>query len=117
MKPPSELDSRPHLKLVKSTLYGIVPAGRKWELRSDEDVRNVLDLEAVFGLPQLCVRRENGVLVLVVAKYVDDILISAFNEEWLSYCRNGLEQSYEVGSWLQFLDNIDINVTKISQDA
>lgn len=37
-------------------------------------------LDLVVGLPQLFIRREKGVLVLVVAKYADGILIAAFNE-------------------------------------
>lgn len=75
VKPPLNLDSKQCLWLLKATVYGIVSAGRKWQLRSDKDFQTVLGVRAVVVMPQLFVRVEKSSVVLLIAKYVDDILI------------------------------------------
>lgn len=76
---------------------------------------NVLKLEVVIGMPQLFIRKEKGRLVMIVAKYVNDILIAALNDEWLNYSRKGIDQCFEIGSLKQIPHEIDVNGTEVEK--
>lgn len=76
----------------------------------------MLGVRAVAGMPQLFVKIKDGVLVLAIAKYVDDILISAYSDEWLQFARDGISQCYDVGSWNETPDEIDVNATQVFQN-
>jgi len=76
----------------------------------------VLGLDTVIGMPQLFMKSINGKMVILSAKYVDDILTAALNHEWLEYTRDGCSQSFEVGSWKETPQELDVNGTEVTQD-
>ena len=57
VRPPFRIGKVRNLWLLKTLSYGIVFAGRKWQLKSDNLVLNGLKLRVTFGVPQLFVRR------------------------------------------------------------
>jgi len=116
VKPPFKIETNQCLWLLKATVYGIASAGRKWQRVSDEAMLKVLGLDVVVGMPQLFLKRNGSQLVLIIAKYVDDILAAALNEDWLLFAKDGCSQSFEIGSWKQTPNELDVNGTEVTQD-
>jgi len=116
VKPPFKLDSNQCLWLLKATVYGIASAGRKWQRVSDEAMIKVLGLEMVVGMPQLFIKRDRSMVVLLIAKYVDDIIVAALNDEWLLFAKDGCSQCFEIGSWKRTPSELDVNGTEVIQD-
>eukprot|EP00171_Calliarthron_tuberculosum_P021983 IDg21983t1 len=77
VKPPFSLSKDQSLWLLNSTMYGLVSAGRKWQIASDEVMVSLLNLRVVIGMPQMFTKFKDGNLVLLIAKYVDDIPVAA----------------------------------------
>lgn len=102
--------------LLKTTSYDIVFAGRKWQRRSDGIVEKLLKLKLVVGMPQLFVRKsDDGTIVVVLAKYVDDFLCAARNEGVLGDVHNGIIQAVGQSCWKQWPDVMDVNSTEVAQ--
>ena len=56
----------------------------------------------------VCITYRN-VVALIVANYVDDILIANNNEKRLSYATEGTSQEFKVSSWKITSCQIDVN--------
>lgn len=102
--------------LSKTTSYGIVSAGRKWQRKSDEVVQKVLGLDIVVGMPQLFFRpMGQGDPAVILAKYVDDKLCAARSKKETDETNDGINQAVELGSWKQWPDVLDVNSTEVVQ--
>lgn len=79
VRPPREWGTRRGFiwKLLKMP-YGVSEAGRQWALVFEEWLTRDMGMETVRGISQLFVkRREDGSILLMVAKVTDDLLIAA----------------------------------------
>lgn len=73
VKPPKESRMRStHMWLLLTSAYGLVNANAKWQLQSHKCLTD-LDLTQCHQIPQPFYKQQNGKLVLIVAKIVDDI--------------------------------------------
>lgn len=74
VKSPRESSMRgTHLWLLLTASYGLVNANAKWQYQSDQ-VLEELGLTQSVHIPQLFYKIENGKLVFILAKIVDDII-------------------------------------------
>ena len=116
VRPPFRVGNFTVYWLLKTTSYGIVSAGRKWQRKSDGIVQRALELSLVIGMPQLFVQRsDDGTMLVLLAKYVDDFLCAARNEVVLSNVHKRITQAVELGSWKQWPDVMDVNSTEVVQ--
>ena len=112
VKPPYELEEWNILWLLIVTIYGLVSAGRKWQRASDAVMIKNLGLSSIVGFHQLFYHAASlGALYL--AKYVDDILIAAQDEKWLSWTIGGIGRAFKIGSISKTPDTITMNSTEI----
>lgn len=65
--------------LLKAVAYDLVNANEKWQTRSDGLLLS-LGLSRVPIIPQLLFREKNGNLFVLVAKIVDNLLITRTSE-------------------------------------
>lgn len=64
-----------HLWMLTTGLYGLVNANAKWQNQSDQLMHDI-GLTQSPHVPQLFYKKENGRLVLIVAKIVDHLKIA-----------------------------------------
>ena len=64
-----------HLWLLLTAAYGLVNANAKWKNQSDNLMLD-LGLQQPSHIPQVFFKKENGKLVLLVAKIVDDLKVA-----------------------------------------
>lgn len=101
MRPPRGWASTPRMvwKLLKPA-YGLVESGRLWQLVVEEWMSNQ-GVTEVHGLQQLFVKRnEDGRIVLVMAKVVDDFLISG-DREAITAFHGQMSTRFTVGRFIQ----------------
>ena len=116
VEPPYRFRQDKCLWLLKSTVYGIVSAGRKWQLMSDRIVKEILELEPVLGMPQLFVKRASSEEPIdLLAKYVDDLAVAAKSQKLMEEFQPGNGQAVEIGSWIQYPDELEVNSTEVLQ--
>lgn len=76
VKPPPESKIRcTHLWELLVAAYGLVNSGAKWQYQSDKALLQ-LGLTQSKNVPQLFYKKENGKLVLLLVKVVDDIMVT-----------------------------------------
>ena len=76
VRPPKESSMKStHLWLILMAAYGLVKANAKWQNQSDNLMLD-LGLQQSSHIPQICFKKENGKLVLLVAKIVDDLKVA-----------------------------------------
>ena len=74
--PPVESEMRStHVWLLLAAAYGLVNANAKWQAQSDRRMYEI-GLKQCRQIPQLFYMKENGKLVLIAAKVVDDIKLA-----------------------------------------
>ena len=73
--PPRESSNRKSLWLLLAAAYGLVNANSKWQLQSDTAITN-MGLTQCRYIPQLFYMKKNRKTVLLVAKIVDDMLVT-----------------------------------------
>lgn len=67
-------------------------------------------------MPQLFVRYgTNGEPIVLLAKYVDDLLVAAKNDTLLKEIQDGVSNAVEIGSWKQVPDELDVSSTEVVQ--
>lgn len=76
--------------------YYVIDVGRQWMSKTKKWMTNDYGLERVFGVAQLCVKHEGNRIVLLVAKYTDNILISRAEREVERFAGE-LSKSFQVG--------------------
>lgn len=113
VRPPYELQIWNILWLLSATIYGIVSAGRKWQLASNCAMTSRLGLVFVLGLHQLFHHRAS-LLTVVIAKYVDDMLIAAKNEEWYRWAVGGIRDAFMIRTSATTLEILFVNRMKSS---
>ena len=96
VRPPRELLLFRTLWRLLGLPYGIVEAGRQWQLASD-DFLNEIGLEPVHALPQCFLLRRNERVVLLVGKIVDDFLIAGLPEA-LKWFSSRMHQRFTIGT-------------------
>lgn len=114
VRPPRCLGLRNVFWLLTMTIYGLVSAGRKWQRASDLVMMRNLGLQHVLGLPQLFYHPATEIAT-VVAKYVDDILIAARNQEWLDWTFGGIREAFDISSAAIAPGVLRVNSTDIYQ--
>ncbi len=117
VRPPGELRVPDTMFLLKSNFYGLVSAGRKFKLVSDELFISRLSLQNLVGVPQLFYRKQNDDLVLMLAKYVDDIVLAGLNDAWLHYAKKLIETVFEISKWNETPEQLVVNSTEVNQQA
>ena len=76
VRPPKESQMKStHLWLLLTAAYGLVNANAKWQNQSDNVMLDIR-LQQSSHVPQLFFEKENGRLVLIIAKIVDDLKIA-----------------------------------------
>ena len=113
--PPRCVGSKGKVWLLLATFYGIVTAGRKWQRASDSLLINNLGLEVIIGMPQLFRRANDGKIMIIVAKYVDDMLVAARTSMGLTKARGIIQQVFTIGHWVQTPNVLTMNSTEITQ--
>ncbi|XP_076388107.1 uncharacterized protein LOC143264517 [Megachile rotundata] len=89
----NELSSGDKVCKIKKALYGLKQAGRQWNKRLDEELRN-MDFVPLHADPCVYILRK-GEQFLVLAVYVDDIVIAAKDFKWLERIKKQLMQKFE----------------------
>ena len=116
VKPPFRSKDVKVLWLLKATSYGIVFAGRKWQRRCNAIVMNNLGLSLVIEIRQLFIyKKTDGIVVALLAKYVDGLIIAARTEQGLKSIPKKLEETLEIGSWNQWPSSMYVNSTEVVQ--
>ena len=76
VRPPKESQMKStHLWLLLTAAYGLVNANAKWQNQSDNVMLDI-GLQQSPHVPQLFFKTENGRIVLIVAKIVDDLKVA-----------------------------------------
>ena len=117
VRPPGEMGLPNTLFLLKSTVYGLVSASRKFQKASDKNLIEDLQLKAIIGIPQFFYKYVENQLVLLLAKYVDDIILAGLNETWLEYARLGVSRCFELSEWHVAPKSLSINSTEVMQST
>lgn len=79
---------------LNKALYGLRQAGRQWNIRLDAKLKK-MGLTPTHGEPCLYqAHRERDVLLLLI--YVDDILVTSQNVEWISEVKQQLAEDFEI---------------------
>lgn len=113
--PPKCFGSSVKYWLLLETVYSIVTAVMKWQLVSDSLLAIILGLEVVLGMPQMFLHVFDGNFQVIVAKYVDNMLIEDLTSGYLAKSRDAIQQSFKVGQWLKTPDELTMNSTEIIQ--
>ncbi len=83
-------------------MYGIVSAGRKWQRASDEVMLTRLGLKQLNWSTAIFFRdieKKSSDIALLLAKYVDDLIIAGRNETWVQFARHRVGSAFDIGSW------------------
>lgn len=80
--------------LLKKALYGLKQAGRQWFRKLDQKLQE-MELSPLSLDPCLFIRRQNHKIILV-AVYVDDLIIATNDDSWLSETKRQLGRSFEM---------------------
>ena len=115
VRPPRDLLLFRILWLLLSLPYGIVEAGRQWQLASDDFLHSI-GLQTVPSQPQCFVRKENGKLVLIVGKIVDDFLIAG-TPEALRWFSRKINSRFTVGAETYTPHALKFNGAIIEKDS
>ena len=112
--PPRECKERSFYWLLMVASYGLVNASAKWQDHSDTTFLTI-GLNAVRYIPQLFYMKKNGVMCLIVAKVVDDILIGGSLEarKWFI---SRLKKYYKLGTITHMPGTFHFFGLLISQD-
>lgn len=94
--PPRECDNKTFYWLLEVATYGLVNANAKWQNHSDTTFLD-MGLLSVVQVPQLFYLMEGGILVLIVAKVVDDILVGGHDEIRKRFIKR-LAEVYKIGT-------------------
>lgn len=76
--------------------YGMADAGRQWQMRAENWLLGKAGMERIDGVNQMFVRRDSGRIKLLVAKVVDDFLITGRTEDIKAFMKE-LAEEFEVG--------------------
>ena len=116
VRPPREkLQSRILWELI-SLPYGILEAGRQWQLASDDFLTSI-GLTPLYLLPQgFMLRDKKRGLQLLVAKVVDDFLLAG-TESALQWFSKKINARFQVGTEVYAPKRIRFNGFSIMQDA
>lgn len=91
VRPPRESHMKAtHMWLLLTAAYGLVNANAKWQNHSD-NLMFELNLSQSKFIPQLFFKKEGGILVLIVAKIVDDLKAAGIGDN----AKNFLEQFHK----------------------
>ena len=115
VRPPRDLLLFRILWLLLSLPYGIVEAGRQWQLTSDDFLHSI-GLQTVSSLPQCFIRKENGKLVLIVGKVVDDFLVAG-TPEALRWFSRKINSRFTVGAETYTPHALKFNGAIIEKDS
>ncbi len=99
-------------------MYGIVSAWRKWQRASDEVMLTCLGLKQLNGVPQFFFRateKKSSDIALLLAKYVDDLIIAGRNETWVQFARDRVGSAFDIGSWDVTPHELAVNSTAVNQ--
>ena len=97
VKPPSESKMRStHLWLLLVAAYGLVNSGAKWQHQSDELIINMGFLQSKH-IPQLFYLFVDGSLRIILAKIVDDIILTGEDDDTNAFIEH-FNSIYELGS-------------------
>lgn len=78
--PPAKSSDRvPKMWLLLCAAYGLINSNAKWQVQSDQELKD-MHFEQIAVIPQLFMLRRNGRLVVLLAKIVDDILLTGVPE-------------------------------------
>ena len=113
IRPPRELLLFTTVWKLLSLPYGIVEAGRQWQLVSD-DFLSAIGLEEVYALPQCFLLRKGGRPVLLVGKIVDDFLIAGTPTSITWFCKQ-INQRFRVGTETHYPEPLRFNGSIIQQ--
>lgn len=115
MIPPRESDMRKtHRWLLIVAAYGLVNSGAKWQHQSDEVLQRLKLVQSRF-IPQLFYMYVDGELVMVLAKIVDDIILTGkddITEKFLSE----FNEIFELGSVVSGPGNLRFFGININQN-
>lgn len=56
-------------------------------------------------------------LSLIIAKYVDDILIASCNRDWMDWAVGGIRKAFDISSTTLSPTSLSVNSTEIEQTA
>lgn len=102
-------------KLLKLP-YGIVEAGRQWQLFAESWMIDVLSFSRIPALSQIFVKRSNsGLITLIVEKVIDDFLIAG-NLPDIEWFIAEAEKKFEIGCTVVDED-IKYNGAEITQNS
>ena len=100
-------------KLLKLP-YGIVEAGRQWQLVAESWLLEQMMFERVPGLSQIFTKRDkNGHITVMLTKVIDDFLVAGSVSDISSFVQSA-KQQFEIGC-VVIDDNIKYNGTEIEQ--
>lgn len=95
--PPNESEMKStHLWLLLAAAYGLVNANAKWQAKSDSRLYEI-GMTQCQQIPQLFYMHENGRLVLIAAKIVDDIKIAGTDSHSERFI-NMFNKSFKLGT-------------------
>lgn len=89
-----DLRSENKVCALKRALYGLKQAGRQWHMKLDEILRE-LGLKPINGDVSVYTGKKNETL-LIVATYVDDIIIASSDRKWISEIKSGLKRCFDL---------------------
>lgn len=98
VRPPREFHQRGKVWKLSRLPYGIVEAGRQWLCAIEQWMKECFLMNCVSGVDQLFVRRtEVGDIELLIAKFVDDFLISGTRDSISIFLRE-INLKFKLGS-------------------
>ena len=115
VRPPTEMGLRSKMFLLLSTMYGLVSAGRKWKRVSDAMILNQMGMQSLIGVPQFFYKIKDEKLVLILAKYVDDLLIAGINQDWIEFAKSNIEKAFELSEFRMSPQQLCVNSTEVEQ--
>ena len=96
VRPPRELLLYQTVWQLLCLPYGIVEAGRQWQLVSDDFLKSI-GMQAIYALPQCFIVKNNGEWQLIVGKIVDDFLLAG-TPRMLSWFSKKIRGRFQVGA-------------------
>lgn len=115
VRPPRELLLFRTIWKLLSLPYGIVEAGRQWQLASD-DFLHTIGLSPVYSLPQCFMLKRKGKLELLVGKIVDDFLVAG-KEKALKWFSTKINARFTVGKETYTPQPLRFNGAIIQRDS
>ena len=96
-QPPGFVDANypDHVCKLKKALYGLKQSPRMWHAKIDDFLVNKLGFETSTSDPCLYVRRKDG-KVLIIALYVDDLLIAGDDKSGIAWIKGELSKRFEM---------------------